>query len=222
MFNLEQSIADWRKQMLAAGIKTPVPLEELEIHLREEIERQMKSGLSEQNAFEISTRQIGTASMMKNEFEKVEQAKELREWKFIQFIFFAGFGLIAAFIIACIIFQFGTFAQTSPAQRVSGLLAVAVMLFFAGAGYFGCGRFPVIRKRRTRFGVSMAGVIPLALWWAIFFFVILQRAEFTMDRLVIAILWGFVAPYGVLAGFIIGLERAVWRKASMDSIAAGN
>ena len=91
MFNLEQSIADWRKQMLAAGIKTPVPLEELEIHLREEIERQMKSGLSEQNAFEISTRQIGTASMMKNEFEKVEQAKELREWKFIQFIFFAGF-----------------------------------------------------------------------------------------------------------------------------------
>ena len=40
MFDLEQSIADWRRQMLAAGIKTPVPLEELESHLREEIERQ--------------------------------------------------------------------------------------------------------------------------------------------------------------------------------------
>ena len=53
MFDLEQSIADWRQQMLAAGIKTPVPLEELEIHLREEIERQMKSGLNEQDAFEI-------------------------------------------------------------------------------------------------------------------------------------------------------------------------
>jgi hypothetical protein len=45
MFNLEQSIIEWRKQMLAAGIKTPVPLDELEIHLREEIERQMASGL---------------------------------------------------------------------------------------------------------------------------------------------------------------------------------
>ena len=44
MFDLEQSIAEWRRQMLAAGIKTPVPLEELEIHLREEIEQQMKSG----------------------------------------------------------------------------------------------------------------------------------------------------------------------------------
>ena len=39
MFDLEQSITNWRKQMLAAGIKSPVPLEELEIHLREEIER---------------------------------------------------------------------------------------------------------------------------------------------------------------------------------------
>jgi hypothetical protein len=41
MFNLEQAIADWRQQMLAAGIKTPVPLEELENHLREENEQQM-------------------------------------------------------------------------------------------------------------------------------------------------------------------------------------
>jgi len=39
MFELEKSIADWRRQMLAAGIKSPLPLEELEIHLREEIER---------------------------------------------------------------------------------------------------------------------------------------------------------------------------------------
>jgi uncharacterized membrane protein YidH (DUF202 family) len=222
MFDLEQAIANWRRQMLAAGIKTPVPLEELEIHLHEEIERQMKAGCNEQQGFVIAAQQIGTAAMMKNEFEKVEQAKELRDWKFVQIIFFAGFGLISACIITCIILKLGTFALTSPAQRGSGLLAVAVMLFFAGGGYFGCGRFPVIRKKRTRIGISILGAIPTALWWAIFFFVILQRAEFTMDRLVIAILWGFVAPYGVLAGFVIGLERAVWREADADSIAAGN
>ena len=39
--------------MLAAGIKTPVPLEELESHLREEIEQQTKLGLSEAEAFEF-------------------------------------------------------------------------------------------------------------------------------------------------------------------------
>jgi hypothetical protein len=73
MFNLEQSIAEWRRQMLAAGIKTPVPLEELEIHLREEIERQMGSGLAEQKAFEISVPQIGQPQALNHEFKKSER-----------------------------------------------------------------------------------------------------------------------------------------------------
>lgn len=59
--------------MLAAGIKTPVPLEELESHLRDEIERQMKSGLSGQTAFEISTRQIGQPKTINLEFKKSER-----------------------------------------------------------------------------------------------------------------------------------------------------
>ena len=59
--------------MLAAGIKTPVPLEELEIHLRDEIERQTKSGLNEQKAFEISVQQIGRPKMLKREFKKCER-----------------------------------------------------------------------------------------------------------------------------------------------------
>ena len=73
MFNLEQSIAEWREQMLAAGVKTPVPLEELEIHLREDIERQMESGLDEQKAFEISVPHIGPPELLKNEFKKSER-----------------------------------------------------------------------------------------------------------------------------------------------------
>jgi hypothetical protein len=72
MFYLEQAIADWRQQMLAAGIKTPVPLEELESHLCEEIERQVKSGMNEQTAFEISVRQIGQPKVLKDEFKKSE------------------------------------------------------------------------------------------------------------------------------------------------------
>jgi hypothetical protein len=70
MFDLENSIADWRKQMLAAGIKTPVPLDELENHLREEIERQMKSGLSEQEIFNSAIQKIGQVGLLKTEFKK--------------------------------------------------------------------------------------------------------------------------------------------------------
>jgi hypothetical protein len=70
MFDLENSIADWRQQMLAAGIKTPVPLEELESHLREEIEQQMKSGLSEREIFNSAVQNIGQAGLLKTEFKK--------------------------------------------------------------------------------------------------------------------------------------------------------
>jgi hypothetical protein len=73
MFNLEQSIADWRKQMLAAGIQTPVPLVELEIHLREEIEWQVKSGLKEQKSFEISVQTIGQPKTLNREFKITEK-----------------------------------------------------------------------------------------------------------------------------------------------------
>jgi hypothetical protein len=83
MFDLEQSIAEWRKQMLAAGIKTPVPLEELEFHLREEIEQQMKSGVNEQRAFEIAAQQTGQASALKNEFKKTIMKTKYVSQRFI-------------------------------------------------------------------------------------------------------------------------------------------
>ncbi len=70
MFNLEKSIADWRKQMLAAGVKSPVPLEELEIHLREEIERQMRSGTEAQPAIEAAIQKMGRTDALKHEFQK--------------------------------------------------------------------------------------------------------------------------------------------------------
>ena len=70
MFDLENSIREWRAQMLAAGIKFPVPLEELEIHLREEIEQQMNLGLDTRCAFEIAVEKIGAGKSLKNEFQK--------------------------------------------------------------------------------------------------------------------------------------------------------
>ena len=63
--------------MLAAGIETPVPLDELEIHLREEIEQQMKSGLSEQETFNSAVQKIGQAHLVQNEFKKVEATRDV-------------------------------------------------------------------------------------------------------------------------------------------------
>jgi hypothetical protein len=70
MSELEKQISDWRRQMLAAGIKAPTPLDELEVHLREEISRAVEAGVDPQQAFAMAAACIGSADGLKSEFKK--------------------------------------------------------------------------------------------------------------------------------------------------------
>jgi hypothetical protein len=78
MFNLEESILQWRRQMLAVGLRNPTVLDELESHLREETERQIKIGLPPQDAFETAARRIGEATALNHEFKKVTAKKRMK------------------------------------------------------------------------------------------------------------------------------------------------
>ncbi len=135
MFNLEQSIANWRQQMLAAGIKAPVPLEELENHLREEIERQTNLGLNAQSAFEISARQIGQPKALNNEFKKGERTLMKRTLIILLGIFAVLFGP-AVFLPAL---------AKHNHQGVSGsevivpmVVGVVITLIGVGTALYGC------------------------------------------------------------------------------------
>jgi hypothetical protein len=44
MFNLEQSLLEWRRQMQSAGVSNPEIVDELESHLREDWARQVALG----------------------------------------------------------------------------------------------------------------------------------------------------------------------------------
>jgi hypothetical protein len=70
MFDLEESVAEWRWEMMAAGIKAPVPLDELELHLRDDVEEQMRASAEAQAAFEAAVRRIGRASEIEREFKR--------------------------------------------------------------------------------------------------------------------------------------------------------
>jgi hypothetical protein len=73
MFKLDTAITEWRQHMLSAGVKTPVPLEELESHLLEDVEQQLQFGVSAPRAFEIAVRKIGRPNTLRNEFKKNER-----------------------------------------------------------------------------------------------------------------------------------------------------
>ena len=75
MFNLEQSISEWRGQMLSAGVKNPDIVDELESHLREDWARRVQSGESEERAFEGAVQGVGQASLLKHEFAKLSGKK---------------------------------------------------------------------------------------------------------------------------------------------------
>ena len=79
MVDLEESFTDWRWQMLAAGFRTPELVEELEQHLREEVEQQLRLSADGPGAFAAAIRRMGPPSELKREFNKTG-AGSLRFW----------------------------------------------------------------------------------------------------------------------------------------------
>jgi len=71
MFDLEPSITEWRRQMLAAGLKTGRRLDELESHLREDISALKSAGASEAVAFEQAVARLGSPHSVSTEFNKI-------------------------------------------------------------------------------------------------------------------------------------------------------
>lgn len=118
MFNLEQSVTNWRQQMLTAGIK-PESLDELESHLREEIERQTKSGADAQQAFDAATKTIGQGAELKKEFRKGEPL-EARLVKLLSI----GCNMVAL-IFSLWWLSFLLIEETGWMNKIIGLMAVA-------------------------------------------------------------------------------------------------
>lgn len=207
MPDLEQQIAEWRRQMLAAGIKTPVPMDELESHLREDIERQMRSGLNEQQAFEAAVRGIGQTAALKTEFAKVSETKLARQRR-MHDRFFAAVLVLYALI-------FGRVLLINPEvnlrERLLGFASLAATAVLAlAAGRYAPRIFPVIRNHVLRSVFQFACGISGVTWVVIFAWFIPPRFEFTQGQLLVAILWGFV-PALVLPAMFVGFDKVEGR-----------
>ncbi len=66
--------------MTAAGIKSAGTLEELESHLREEVERQVQSGATGEQAFAVAAQRFGQPATLQREFAKAGVSRGAR-WK---------------------------------------------------------------------------------------------------------------------------------------------
>jgi len=198
--------------MLAAGIKTPVPLEELESHLRDEIERQIASGLSEAEALPAAVQKIGAAQVIQDEFRKVEAIGEDRQWQLVQIMFVAFTGLVPILFAGAGFSQYGVCWEMTPGQLVAALAAVTVFSLLAWGGRLSYRRFPAIPTKRTRDAIHLIYILPVILWWLAFLRLILPHYDFTVAQLMVTLVWALFPPMGACIGLIWGMETAARKK----------
>jgi hypothetical protein len=81
MFEVERAIIDWRREMQCRGIKAVETLDELECHLREDLEVHVCSGMEIQDAFDAARAGIGQSESLGLEFKKIRLTELLSELK---------------------------------------------------------------------------------------------------------------------------------------------
>jgi hypothetical protein len=72
MFNLNTAIESWRQALATGDICTVDELDELESHLREQIDNMRAAGLSEEEAFIVARRRLGDTDRLRTEFAKLD------------------------------------------------------------------------------------------------------------------------------------------------------
>jgi hypothetical protein len=201
MFNLEQAIVEWRRQMHAAGIKTPVPLDELENHLREEIERQVKLGINEAEAFNLAAQNIGTAPLVQDEFKKIEETKNARIWKRFEILILGWVSLISLFMASFFL------QNSSVTLRMTGLAGVVSLLLLVWGGRWIQPKF-LARARQIRNAIYVLSALFFALWCLLFLFeFILPNNYFSPEQYLVSLLWEMLLPIGAGMGFELGTKR---------------
>jgi Sec-independent protein translocase protein (TatC) len=100
MFNLEQAIIEWRRQLAKGGFKSREALAELESHLRDDIEQHFRAGASEQEAFNTATKRLGQATALHTEYKKVKIVERLH----LNSCYLYPLGVGMAFLLAIFLF----------------------------------------------------------------------------------------------------------------------
>jgi len=90
MFNLKKAIAEWREEMAVRGVRNAEVINELESHLRDDIQQQIQAGLTPQQAFETAVERIGGAQAIKSEFAKIGRSPTGFLRKLHRFLFGSG------------------------------------------------------------------------------------------------------------------------------------
>lgn len=199
MFNLDRAITEWRRQMLAAGIKSPVPLEELEGHLREEVKRQTESGVDAGQAFGNAVKQMGCPTALKAEFKKISADQWAREDKWMRVycnsfpVIYTGIGIYALLRV-----------DMDPGLRLFGFTALMLTSLLVWTTPYFYTFLPAIADKRRRMGIQIGSALVWMIGGGLFMNLILPHMNLTQGQIVATVLW-LMMPVAAIAGISYGL-----------------
>ncbi|MCA9261865.1 MAG: hypothetical protein KDA61_21755, partial [Planctomycetales bacterium] len=114
MFQLDESLRQWRSDLARYDSLRTVDLDELEAHLRDGIEADLARGLSEEEAFILASRRLGKPAELHREFDVGDAGVARRRrmfWMMWGYAFFA--------VVSSLLQTFANCAQAT-ASYVSG------------------------------------------------------------------------------------------------------
>lgn len=198
--------------MTSSGIHAPEVLDELESHLRDDVEKQVQSGSDAQQAFEVAVQRIGQADALKAEFKKAGGAKETREQKLARLL------LCMAGLSYCWVLLMGTNTllkvEMNLTARLLGLAAVAMSVMTIFSGRYSYRFLPVLPDKRVRTAIQIVCFLPAMVWLPVYAYVVLPRwdfNDFNVGQLLAATLWTLtVLPVAV--SLWKGLDEAASRQ----------
>lgn len=119
MYDLNQAVRQWKETMTRGGVQTAEDLQELESHLRDEISSLHGSGLSEEEAFLVAARRLGSPAALAAESSKTNH---LGLWRY-RIYWMAGGVLLYVFL-----------------RWAKGTLAALLQIILGAAGFGATGQ----------------------------------------------------------------------------------
>ena len=217
MFNLDQAIFEWRRKMISAGIKSSDVLDELEGHLREDIEWQMRQGTAEERAFREAVQRVGAAENLNREFAKVRPRARVSH------------NTVRALCLAFAAFVFATETWTlmiydvTISERVFGIGMVAFSAgFIAALPDLNRILWRGVQGAAPRKAIAMTCNYVIAIWFVLLWMSLLHIDILSMGIVASTICWGLVAVGAVtIMVFVLGAEEEaldLWAPASWQSL----
>jgi hypothetical protein len=206
-FKLEEAIVNWRNQIAAQGIRSHEVLDELESHLREAADRRVRDGEENAKAFELATREIGEAGLLKMEFAKASRTHSIVEKLMLAVcVVFVGFVvfLCAATVVLCF---------SSLADRIVSGVGMAATVITACCWSRTIRFLPVITHKRVRIFTSVICILAGIAISMFYCQVILPHFGQPYDHQIAAAGFWMLLPVAAGFGIACGFDRARRRQA---------